>query len=177
MPLPQRSRHWARVLRLTCLAAMAVLTLTALYVSFQLDGFIAENARRFGMADTYRASGITRALLVPGIWGMLAVALYTLWQMATLFACFAQGDALTPGTAQAIHRVGGGLLALAALGVLGHTATGLVLSIDAAPGQRVFSIGLDHADIGFALAGGLMSLIGGVMQQALEIRSENESFV
>ena len=177
LPLP--TRRFARLLRTITLAAMAALGAVAVYALLQPHLIFDAATARFAPngIPMWDIGTLAKALLL--LLGAIALAaiLFTLWRMARLFGLYAQGDALSGQAAREIRLTALGLLAQAAIKILGHTATGLVLSIDAPVGHRVLAIGIGSPEIGFALAGGLLLLIGVVMQQAIAIAEENKGFV
>ncbi|MFX7992937.1 hypothetical protein ABTK58_20750, partial [Acinetobacter baumannii] len=74
------------------------------------------------------------------------VSLFALWQMWSLFGCFAQGELLTRRPAQHLRRLGLGMCALAAAQPLGQTLVVLALTWGNPKGERqlVFGLSGDH---------------------------------
>jgi hypothetical protein len=119
------------------------------------------------------------ALLAAGAAGLLppAAMVYTLAQMRVLFARYAEGEILTPPCADRIRRIGKGLLALAALGLLTRTLQVLILSLGNPEGAHVLAIGIDGTALGFLLSGAFVVVVGRVMHEAVQVAEENRAFV
>ncbi|WP_299848203.1 DUF2975 domain-containing protein [uncultured Roseovarius sp.] len=176
--LPCRTQKLARFLRLCCFAAMAGVLAVAVYVSIAPDRFVAEAARAMMPGTEVWDVGNAATLLLYLVAAVnLGIVLFVLWQVARLTGCYGTGDALSSASADAIRWIGLGLLTKAVIGVLDDTATGLILSIDAPSGQGMLVISFGSTDIWFALAGGLMLLIGLVMLQAVDVAEDNRGFV
>lgn len=109
---------------------------------------------------------------VPG-----AAMLWVLWQCQALFAIYRQSRPLSYAAADRIGRIGIGLAVLAGLSVLVRILQTLVVTSYNAPGQRVLAVEFGSSDLGFALAGGLMALIGAAMAEAARIAKDHEGFV
>ena len=176
--LSPRTRRFANALRWACYAAILMMLTFAFYALFT-PGFVVEQAAHqlFASDVTWQVGVLERAgLLLLGAVALLAV-IFTLVQTAFLFETYARGEAISPAAALTIRRIGFGLLAQAAIGFFGTTLAGLLLSIGAPEGKRMLVISIGTSEIGFALAGGLMMLIGIVMLQAVEAVRENREFV
>ncbi|MDJ0822586.1 MAG: DUF2975 domain-containing protein [Paracoccaceae bacterium] len=177
-PLPPSTRTWAHRLRLLSFAAMALVVAAGVYATLDPTGLITSRAAALNI-DTgpWDTGALTRILMVTGLWIGTALTLVLLWQLARLFEHYAADAALTFEAARTIRRIGLLLFALAGFGILGRTLAGLAITLNAPDGSRVLAIGLSSSDVGLALAGGLMALIGAVMQQAVAVARENEGFV
>ncbi len=110
--------------------------------------------------------------LVPG-----CIVLWTLWQVQALFVLYRHDMALTRAAAQRLRAIGLGLAGTAALAVVFRPLQILLLTSGNAPGERVLALSITSSDIGFALAGGLMVVIGHVMADAARIAEDNASIV
>ena len=178
-PLPPKTRQLARILQAISLGLMAVFLAIALYALFQPQ-FVFDEATQSHPTNgipMWEIGTLAKALLLALAGVTLAAKLFTLWHMSRLFGLYAGDMALTANAAHAIRLAAMGFLAQAALKMFGNTATGLILSIDAPVGHRVLAIGIGSPEVGFALAGGFLLIIGVVMQQAIAVAQENESFV
>ena len=175
-PTTRRAAQWLQ--RATQVAILLVLG-AGLAVSILPDALLslAQQALAPPAEPTWEVSLLTRILLLFPAWISLAAVLFTLWQMALLFECYANDDPLSEEAARAVRAIGVGLLAQAAIHVLAHTFTGLILSIDAPAGERMLAIGVGSMEVGFALAGALLLLVGSVLVEASRALEENESFV
>ena len=116
------------------------------------------------------------------LWGALVVVLaasgiYVLWRLATLFALYQKGEALSDAAARAIRLAGVGLIVRAGLGVLARPLESLIVTLDAPAGQHMVAIAFDASDLWLVLAGGLVLVIGAVTRDAVAIARENEAFV
>ncbi len=178
-PLPQKTRQLAQVLRVITLGLMAAFVIMAIYALFQPQ-LVFDGATRDHPTNSipmWEIGQLAKLLLFALAGITLAAKLFTLWHMARLFGLYAGDKALTSDAAHAIRLAALGFLAQAALKMFGNTATGLILSIDAPDGHGILSIGIGTPEVGFALAGGFLLIIGVVMQQATAVARENESFV
>ncbi|MEM1362477.1 MAG: DUF2975 domain-containing protein [Pseudomonadota bacterium] len=107
-----------------------------------------------------------------GVWlGLAGVAgatlgalFWILWQMRILFKLYARKEILTQRCAQTIARIGRGFLILMVLSILNTPVLTLLLSIGQENGSM--SIALNGQHVGLALSGGLLWLIGQVMEEA-----------
>ncbi len=177
--LPLSTRRWAARLRYFTFAIMAGLGVLALYAILRPDMILdpAIAAHQTGGVSMWPVGGMARALLLALAAVYLVAVMVTLYHLAALFGLYALGAALTPEAALQIRRIGLSLAALAGLNLVGDTLRGLILSIDAPVGHRVLAISIDGPDLGFALAAGLMLLIGAVMRQATAAAEENRGFI
>ena len=176
--LTARTRQISQGLKWACYASMALMAGFALYAVIT-PGFLAMQAAQQMLHQelNWTAGPLARGLLA-GLGALaLSAVLYTLWQTARLFGFYGADEVITLRTARAIRQIGVGLMAQAVVGFVGPTLAGLILSIDAPEGQGVLTIQIGSADIGFALAGGLMMLIGLAMVQAENAVRENREFV
>lgn len=174
----QRLRRWSRLLHIvTCLGMIG------LAVGFAFVCVVAPPTAE-AMQVEYPDIDVAPVLSTGIVRGMLAVTaaaivvwLYILNHMRLLFQCFASGHVLTDVVARHIRRVGWGLLGLSVLQVLLVPITSLLLTWDNPDGQHSVSIALNSDMIGFALAAGLMIVIGWAMREAAAVRAENQAFV
>lgn len=176
--LPLATRRAARALRGLSFLAMAVLLGLMVWIAVDPALLISHRAAALGLDMGGRSvGGASRLALVAGAWVALGAVLYTLWHMSRLFACYAGDAALTPSAAHALRHIGLGFLAQAAVGLLAHPVETLLLTLGAPSGQRMVSLAVSSADLGFVLAGGMMLIVGLVTSQAVALRAENEGFV
>jgi hypothetical protein len=118
------------------------------------------------------------ALIVTLIGALsLPSLLVALDQARQLFARYRSGEILSQACASHIHRVGQMLVTLAFLGVILPTLQVLLLSWGNPPGQKILQIGFADENLGFLLAGGMLTVIGWVMREAARVKAENEAFV
>jgi hypothetical protein len=165
----------------------AVLYWTALVLSAVLPLLVLFYAAR-GLADP--ASLIDRVPGIPpdtpigrGQAGLVAAVgiasvlpmIMALRAMARLFACYQRGEVLSDANAETILTIGRALLLVAAFTVLVPTLQTLIISWYGS--QRILSIGLGGGTLGFALAAGLLTVIGWAMREAARVKTENEGFV
>jgi len=105
------------------------------------------------------------------------VLLWTLNEMRKLFAGYQRGEVLTTSSAHRIERIGWGLLGLAILPFVLLPIQTILLTLANPAGERVLSVGISSDMVGFALAAGLMIIIGWAMRQAADVADENRAFV
>lgn len=181
-PLPHSTRQIAAALRWFSLLCIVGLAGAAVYLGFNTD-YLIEEARNNVLTDAVAGIGFWEiglagraALAALGVIG-LAIMGFTLWHMARLFAHFAAGESISPAIARQTRRIGLGFLMCGVYSLVSHTLTGLALSIDAPVGHRVLAVRFETNDAWFLLSGGMLMIIGLVMQQALALKVENEGFV
>lgn len=176
--LPRATRRAALVLQIFSLIGAAVLLGIAVWIGVAPDTLIAYRVSAMGLGpDGFEIGTAAQIGLVAGAWLVLSTVMYTLWHMTRLFACYRNDAALTPGAAHALRHTGIGFLAQAAAGLMATPVEGLLLTLGAPQGQRMLTLALSSADLGFVLAGGMMLIVGLVMSQAVALKAENEGFV
>lgn len=130
--------------------------------------------------DLVVASDITqtqiRAALVIGLINPI-ILLLILNEMRKLFLAYGKGAILTDPSARIIQRIGQGFVALAVAEFLFHPLLVLILTMASPPGSRSLAISLNSDMMFFALAGGLIIVIGWAMREAAAAATENRSFV
>lgn len=172
----RRIRRLAWVVRLLCLLGVVVIgTLPFIFWADPL--WVAEVAGRVWSLDQMqldlpaRLGGLAASLLPA------SVILFALWQMWSLFGCFAQGELLARRPAMHLRRLGLGLCTLAAAQPLGHTLAILALTFGNPVGERrlAFSLSSDHY---LALLFGLLLLaLAQVLHEAARVADENAEFI
>ena len=174
----QKLRRWSRLLYLVTCVGMVVAVGAMVFVAFFAPPTSAT------MQAEYPDIHVAAELSTGVVRAMLAVAAVTvlLWlvvldQMRRLFRCFASGQVLSDAVAGHIRRIGWGLLGLSIWQVLVVPVTSVLLTWDNPAGQRSLSVGLNSDMVGFALAAGLMIVIGWAMREGAAARSENQAFV
>ena len=176
--LPGRTRRLSTFLEALSYLAIGGIVLVGLYAGFNLAQLAEQRAAALGLPDQIWPIGETAMMLLYlAGWISLAAISYTLWQMSRLFRSYRHDAPLTEETAKITRRIGLGFVAQGLIGLLGDTAEGLILSIDAPVGHRVLVVSVESQDMAFLLAGGVLVLIGLVMAQAMEAVRENEAFV
>lgn len=116
-------------------------------------------------------AGLVAAVALISVLPMVAA----LRAMARLFDRYRMGEVLSDTNAETILRIGRALVLVAGFTVLTPTAQTLILSWQAP--QRILTIGLDGGTLGFAMAAGLLTVIGWAMREAARIKAENEGFI
>jgi Protein of unknown function (DUF2975) len=116
-------------------------------------------------------AGLVAALALVSVLPMVAA----LRAMARLFDRYRMGEVLSDANADTILTIGRALLLVAAFTVLLPTLQTLILTWNAP--QRTLAIGLDGGTLGFAMAAGLLTVIGWAMREAARVKAENEGFV
>lgn len=107
----------------------------------------------------------------------LGVALYGLWNVRMLFDCYARGEVFKPAPAAYIRRVGLAMLVNVVLSVLFHAIGSVLLTHDNPSGTRQLSVTVSSDTYLLLLLGGLLVVIGWVMQEAARLSDENSQFV
>ena len=110
--------------------------------------------------------------LIPAV-----ILLFTLNSMRQLFGSYRQGRIITDRCAFLIQRIGQGFLALALAPFLLHPMVSCLLSWANPSGERSISISLSSEMFFFAVAGGLIIIVGWAMREASDLASENRAFV
>ena len=110
----------------------------------------------------------------------LMVSLPMAWGLVRLRACLvslAAGRPFTPSGIAGLRdfALGGMLAALAKL--IGHTAMALVLTWNAAPGQRQLVLRVDSDMLLLAMFAGTVAALAWAMEQAAILAEENSQFV
>jgi hypothetical protein len=111
--------------------------------------------------------------------GMVPVSLglFALFQVWQLFGDYGRGAIFTPGATLRLRRLAWSLIGVAAVQVLARTATGLVLTMNNPPGQKMLVIRLSSHDYVLLLFGVLLLAIAWVMVEATRLAQENAEFV
>lgn len=120
-----------------------------------------------GRAQAGLVAGVALVSVLPMVSALRA--------MARLFDRYRTGEVLSDANAWAILHIGRALLLVAVFTVLVPTLQTLILSWRAP--QKILSIGLDGGTLGFAMAAGLLTVIGWAMREAARVKVENEGFV
>lgn len=178
MPRPSQITRLSKWLYLAATVTLFALPLAALWGLFSAWSDPTQLATRFAHLPAGTAFTPTKALLTAAIGAvMLPPALLLLAEMRRLFRGYAKGEVLTAQSAIHIRRIGQCLVGLAGLGVIIPTLQGIALTADNPTGSRVLAIALTSDTIGFALAGGLLVVIGWAMAEAARAAEENASFI
>ncbi|MGL4319925.1 MAG: DUF2975 domain-containing protein [Paracoccaceae bacterium] len=111
--------------------------------------------------------------------GLLALipALYALLHMRRLFRLYLAGQVLTAPAARHIRQIGLALVTIGCTGPLIPTLQTLIMTADNPAGQRMLQISLSSDNLGFLLAGGLLTVVGWAMTEAARVAEDNQGFV
>lgn len=170
-----RVRRWSSVLAVLCVISIVVIAL-AVILGAAFASLPVELATTAGVAPDALSRPHLIAIALVGALPALA-AIWTLAQAQALFRHYAAGDVLSSESARRLSRIGSGLLAIAALGVIVRPIQTVLASLGNPPGERVLALTLQGPDFGLVLAGGLMTVIGWVMAEAARIAEDNRGFV
>jgi len=107
----------------------------------------------------------------------VVVLLWTLNQMRLLFVSYRRKDVLTDACARLVQRIGFGFLGLAIVPFALIPVQSVLLSWANPAGQRSLTVGFTTDMLGFALAAGLLIVIGWAMRDASDVAAENRAFV
>lgn len=172
----RRIRRLAWIVRLLCLFGVVVIG-TLPFIFWAQPEWVADVAARTWNLHTMQLD------LGSRLWGLAAsmvpttVSLFTLWQMWSLFGCFAQGELLAHRPAQHLRRLGLGVSTLAAAQPLGHTLAILALTWGNPVGERRLMFGLSSDHYLALLFGLLLLALAQVLHEAARVADENAEFV
>lgn len=172
----RRIRRLAWMVRLLCLFGLVVIGALPFIFWAQPD-WIAEVAARTWNLTTVQLD------LGARLWGLAAmmlptaVSLFTLWQMWSLFGCFAEGELLARRPAAHLRRLGLGLCTLSVVQPLGQTLAILALTLGNPVGQRQLSFSLASSHYLELLFGLLLLALAQVLHEAARVADENAEFV
>lgn len=172
----RRIRRLAWIVRSLCLFGLVVIG-TLPFIFWAQPEWVAEVAAR-----TWNLSKL-QLDLGSRLWGLAAsmvpttVSLFTLWQMWSLFGCFANGELLARTPAQHLRRLGMGLCAMAAAQPLGHTLAILAVTWGNGKGERQLWFGLSSDHYLALLFGLLLLALAQVLHEAARVADENAEFV
>lgn len=172
----RRIRRLSWIVRLLCLAGVVFIG-TLPFIFWAQPDWVAEVAAKTWSLNTVQLDVGSR------LWGLAAmllptsVSLFALWQMWSLFGCFAQGELLARRPAQHLRRLGLGVCALAAAQPLGHTLAILALTWGNGKGERRLWFGLSSDHYLALLFGLLLLALAQVLLEAVRVADENAEFV
>lgn len=118
-----------------------------------------------------RLGGLAASLLP------VSVSVFALWQMWSLFGCFARGELLAQQPAAHLRRLGLGLCALTLAQPLGRTLSILALTWGNPKGERQLWVGLSSDHYLMLLFGLLLLALAQVLHEAARVADENAGFV
>ena len=178
MSRSKKVMKWARILHALTIAAMVLLPIAIIggFLSTPLE----PEAIQSTIGDITVSADTTRGHLFTAVALNLItsfILILTLNEMRKLFAAYTKGDVLTDKSAEIIQRIGQGFLALAIVPLVVRPIQTVLLTLANPPGERSIAIGIDSDMLFFALAGGLIIVIGWAMREASAVASENKSFV
>lgn len=175
LPRIQRLAFW---LRLMCVLGAVAVTLTPLALWTSTDWLQHVASHHWEAGETpLHITRWTRALGLACTAAPTGASLAALWQLWSLFGCYARGQIFSAEPVQRLRRMGLALLALAPALPLSHTLSVLVLTWHNPPGQRVLVLGLAFNHY-LALVFGLVLLaMAAVMNEAKRMADENAEFV
>lgn len=172
----RRIRLLAFIVRALCLLGVVVIGAMP-FVFWAQPDWVAEVAQgqwsvKLVQLDMHSRLWALAASLLPA-----SVSVYALWQMWSLFGCFAQGELLARQPAAHLRRLGLGLCSLAAAQPLGHTLAILALTWGNPKGQRQLWFGLSSDHYLALLFGLLLLALAQVLAEAARVADENREFV
>jgi len=173
-----RIRRLAFWLRLMCVLGAAAVLLIPLQL-WTSDSWLLHVARHqweagqqpLNLSPLTRGLGLAIAAL-PG-----SAALLALWQLWSLFGCYARGQIFSAEPVQRLRRMGLALVALAPALPLSHTLSVLALTWQNPPGQRVLVLALAFQHYLALLFGLVLLAMATVMAEAARVAEENAGFV
>ncbi|MDX8352835.1 DUF2975 domain-containing protein [Cognatiyoonia sp. IB215182] len=171
----ERVARFSRILQVLTVSAMIVLPL-AIIVGMRVGVFWEAPYP----ADLIVESEISRTQVTMVFILALIKPIILLWilnEMRKLFVAYSKGAILTNRSARLIQRIGQGFVAMAVADFLFQPLFVLILTMANPPGSRSLAISLNSDMMFFALAGGLIIVVGWAMREAAAAAAENRSFV
>ena len=107
----------------------------------------------------------------------MGVSTWALWEIWSLFGCYARGDLLSLRPARHLRRLGAALVGLSAAVPLSQTLTVLALTLGNPPGQRQLWVGVSSANYLSLLFGLVLLAVSTVLVEAARVADENAEFV
>lgn len=121
------------------------------------------------MADlTSSLRGVGFLVYLP----LAALQTYWLWQLKTLFGCYAKGQIFTSENTAYIRRTAMAFLGIAFMSILVNTASILVLTASNPPGQKLLSVSFGTPQISDILTGMILVVIAWIMDEGQKLREE-----
>ena len=122
--------------------------------------------------------GRMQITVLGALWALKPLVLMgAFWQMTRLFSHFKSGEVLTEVVAICIKRIGQCLLGAAVISFVTVPLQSLLISLNKTAGARSVSVAISSDMILFAMAGGLIIVIGWAMREAASVAQENRAFV
>lgn len=186
MMIDERSKRepYARVARLSLLLKWLTTIGMMVFVAFSLSLVIVpdwfDNMVRLAYPEITIVTGITglkRTLLLMVLSVPLTVTLYGLWNVRMLFDCYARSEVFSRAPSAYIRNVGLAMLLNVIVSVLIHSIGSVLLTYDNPIGSRQLSVSVSSDTYLLLILGGLLVVIGWVMQEANRISDENSRFV
>lgn len=172
----RRIRRLAFVVRAMCLLGLLVIG-TMPFIFWAQPDWVADVVLKqwaivkIQLDMTSRLGGLAGSLLPT------AVSLFALWQMWSLFGCFARGELLAREPAQHLRRLGLALCTLAFAQPVGRTLSILALTWGNPKGERQLWMGLTSDHYLSLLFGLLLLALAQVLAEAARVADENREFV
>lgn len=165
------------VVRALCVLGVIALVAVPIWFWLSPDNVLALGPQMAGVSGAIAVDDRARALgavvsLLP-----VAIGLYALWQLWTLFAEYGAGRVFGRTALARLKRFAWALLAAALLAPLVRAAMSVVLTLGNPPGQRQLVIGLSWDDYLSVLLAVVLIAIATVMAEAVRLAEENEGFV
>jgi len=172
----RRIRRLALVVRMLCLIGVLVIGTMPFLFWAQPDWVAEVVIQQWAIAKIQldmesRLGGLAGSLLPT------AVSVFALWQMWSLFGCFARGELLARQPAQHLRRLGLALCTLALAQPVGRTLSILALTWGNPKGERQLWVGLSSDHYLSLLFGLLLLALAQVLAEAARVADENAEFV
>ncbi|SFR31725.1 Protein of unknown function [Yoonia tamlensis] len=167
MPHTKNLQKWSHVLLVASYACLACAPLSVL-AAVQSDE----------ATQLFAGLGRAQIAVLCLLWLFKPLVLMgAFWQMTRLFSHFKSGEVLTEAAAICIKRIGQCLLGAAVISFVTVPLQSLLISLNKAAGARSVSVAISSDMILFAMAGGLIIVIGWAMREAASVAQENRAFV
>lgn len=169
----------ARILSFTTLIFMIGMILSVAYffidVDIGRDYMLGAAQTSYSPATIETLSNGTLRLMMAVGWMAVAVQLFILWRVKTLFDLYGAGEFLSLDCALTIRSIGIGLLALPIVRFIQQPLWSMLKTMREE--ETMITISISSNGLGFAIGGALMMLIGWAMVEASRAAEENRGFV
>lgn len=164
--------EWMTTFSLVVIPVATIVTLSIIPITPEVLGLKWDNLAVSPAVTRTQMYTATALNLIP-----MAILLLTLNTMRRLFGRYRQGQILTNDCATLIRRIGQGFLALSLAPLVLRPVSSVLLTMGNPPEARSISFGVSSEMVFFALAGGLIMVIGWAMGEAADLASENRAFI
>ena len=159
--------------------AIGLLPVAALYLLLDLDRFRALAATALQWLPVQW--GTVQAWQWYALWGAtvtyLAIGVAGLWFLQKAFANFARGELFNEANSRDLRRFAQLLFVQALARPLLHTSTGVLMTINHPPGQKVLSLAFGSQEVLFIGLAMVLWVMSDLLVKGSRLEAENRSFV